>query len=445
MEKKTNRRRTVRTVTFLAAAFAVSLIFAVTGWVQVKALRRSSEYADQRAMEALSESVDGIEITLKKTLYAGSANQFSSLAAKLWSDCAEAKSELGQLPANVGELDSVNKFISQVGNYAVSLSKKRRLDEDLSSEERETLEKLRQYASKLRLSVDELIARYSDCGVWFGQTEEAIDSEKKELNAEQKSSTLSVMSEEFTDYPALIYDGPFSDHIYDREPRSLKDEKKVTKEQALKAAMELSDDEAMTYSSSVGGNMPMYVFRTDETEVGVTVQGGKGAYMLNSRQIDDGRLSVKEAVRRAENYVNARYADMKKTYYEISGGRCIVNFALTKDGVTVYPDLIKVAVSLDNGEVIGVDARDYLMNHTEREIGKPAHSEKEASRIVSRELKIESSSLALIPTDGKAEKLCWEFLCSDDDQKVLVYVNTSTLEEENIFLLMEDENGRLTI
>ena len=445
MNRRTNRRSTVRRITYLTAAFAVSLIFAVTGWTQVKMLRRTSEYADQRAMEALSESVDSMEITLKKTMYAGSANQFSSLAAKLWSDCAEAKSELGQLPVSEGELDKVNRFISQVGNYAVSLSKKRDLDEDLNDEERATLEKLRQYASKLRLSIDELIARYSDCGVWFGQTQEAIESEKGEMESEQKSSTLTVMSEEFTDYPTLIYDGPFSDHIYDREPRSIKDENKVTWQQALNAAKDLSNDDSIAYSSFVGGNMPMYVFRTDEVEVGVTVKGGKGAYMLNSRQINDGRLSVEEAVRRAEIYVNARFADMKKTYYELSGGKCVVNFALVKDDVTVYPDLVKVSVSLDNGEVIGLDARDYLMNHTQRDFGEPKHSEKEAAKIVSRELEIDSSSLALIPTDGKNEKLCWEFLCSDDDQKVLIYVNTDTLAEENIFLLMENENGKLTI
>ena len=43
-----------------------------------------------------------------------------------------------------------------------------------------------------------------------------------------------------------------------------------------------------------------------------------------------------------------------------------INFAYEKDHTTYYPDLIKVSVSLENGEIISFHQRGYLANHRER-------------------------------------------------------------------------------
>ena len=49
-----------------------------------------------------------------------------------------------------------------------------------------------------------------------------------------------------------------------------------------------------------------------------------------------------------------------------------VNYAYEQDGVIVYPDLIKVKMALDNGEVLGIETTGYLNSHTERELVKDA-------------------------------------------------------------------------
>lgn len=442
MEIKLTRRGLIRTVTYTLCALAVAVILAVTGWSKASALEKTKDNAAQRSAEALSEAVDSIDITLKKTLYAGSARQFSSLASKLWSDCAAAKTELGQLPVDAGELDNVNRFISQVGNYAVSLSKKRDLDEDLSDEERKQLETLRDYADKLKLSLDEFIVRCSDSGEWFC----SMFDEVNDTGNEKSTGTLTDMSEDFTDYPTLIYDGPFSDHIYERTPRATEGMKKVTGRKALETAKRLSDDDDLTFAYTVQGTLPKYIFKAGNIETGVTVQGGMPAYMINSRDIGEETIGAAKAVENAKRYAaQAGFENMKETYYETDNGRCVVNLSLYENDVTIYPDLVKVSVALDNGEVIAFDASDYLMNHTKRDIPSPKKKSKEAEKIVSRVLEKQSVSLALIPTEGKSEKLCWEFLCFDGKQKVLVYVNAETLEEEEIFLLIENENGKLTV
>jgi len=48
---------------------------------------------------------------------------------------------------------------------------------------------------------------------------------------------------------------------------------------------------------------------------------------------------------------------MVDTYYLKEDNTAIINYAYKQGDVVVYPDLIKVKIALDNGEVIGLRAR----------------------------------------------------------------------------------------
>ena len=49
-------------------------------------------------------------------------------------------------------------------------------------------------------------------------------------------------------------------------------------------------------------------------------------------------------------------------------------------------------------------------------------------------------------TEGGREAYCYEFKCkSEDGKNVLVYFNAITGKEEQILILIEDENGTLTM
>ena len=52
----------------------------------------------------------------------------------------------------------------------------------------------------------------------------------------------------------------------------------------------------------------------------------------------------------------------------------------------------------------------------------------------------------MIPTEGKGERYCREFLCdTPSGGKCLVYVDARTGEEAKVLLLLEDEDGTLTL
>ncbi len=60
---------------------------------------------------------------------------------------------------------------------------------------------------------------------------------------------------------------------------------------------------------------------------------------------------------------------MKETYYLKQGGAVTINYAYEQN-VIVYPDLIKLKIALDNGEILGIETTGYLNNHTERNISR---------------------------------------------------------------------------
>jgi hypothetical protein len=54
--------------------------------------------------------------------------------------------------------------------------------------------------------------------------------------------------------------------------------------------------------------------------------------------------------------------------------------------------------------------------------------------------------VAIIPTDGKNEVLCHEFVTETaDGRHVLVYVNAKTGIEEMLQILIETDDGTLTV
>ena len=88
------------------------------------------------------------------------------------------------------------------------------------------------------------------------------------------------------------------------------------------------------------------------------------------------------------------------------------------------------------------EASGYLSNHKERAFETPVYSLEQAAAIVSEKLTVKKTSLALIPTDS-GEQRCYEFVCSDGEQEILVYINVITLKEEEILILLKSDGGIL--
>ena len=90
---------------------------------------------------------------------------------------------------------------------------------------------------------------------------------------------------------------------------------------------------------------------------------------------------------------------MEKTYYTKQAGIMTINYACKEDDAIIYPDLIKVKVALDNGEILGIETTGYLNNHEKSNIDKKGIINKEkAKEKINKDIEIEAERLAIIPT-----------------------------------------------
>ena len=292
------------------------------------------------------------------------------------------------------------------------------------------------------LSMDELIKSESTLD----------DAEKTQLPT--VGDSMRLIEKEFPELPSLIYDGPFSNHLSDRRPRMLEGGEEIDENEGRDiAAGFLRIGHTRVYpAGESSGELPCIYYQAersngDTVSVAVTKQGGRILSMLSSHSPGEAVIDIEEGRRIAADFLRSRgYRDMEESYHMLQGGVLTVNFAYVQDDVTCYPDLIKVAVAMDKGEVCGFEAMGYISCHGERELPAAQLSAEEAAAKLPGEMEREHKGLALIPTAGGEERLCHEFICSDgEDRRFIVYVNALSGEQEKILLLLEDENGSLTL
>lgn len=270
------------------------------------------------------------------------------------------------------------------------------------------------------------------------------------------AATFSNIDENFGEYAGLIYDGAFSEHMESAEKKGLTGEE-IDEKRAKQIAKEFIGEDRIQELNSNGlienGNIQVYDFNAkindngnnNNLTISIAKKGGHIVNMNYNREVKAEVISQNEANEKGKEFLNLRgISNMKATYYLKEGGIVTINYAYEQNGVTIYPDLIKVKVALDNGEILGVETSGYLNNHTERTFTKAKISMEEAKSKLNKSLEITSEGMAIIPTEWKTEILCYEFKGKIDDTDFLVYTNVETGREENILVIINTPNGILT-
>lgn len=421
---------------------------------RARALAQEMENQYVRAFHDMTDYVRDVDTLLKKTLLSSDATQISALSAEIFMQTASAKSCLSQLPTESEHLGSASKFLSQLGDYASYLSSKVLISGKISDEEFLNLSELSKHATAVNNTLttleDKLYSQEMSLTSVIGMTAYANEDEAEAVEPDG----IYRIEKDIQNYPALIYDGPFSEHIETMEPMFLKGKTDYTKDQAKQIAQSFLKDKnlkSLDASEDVGGRISCYSFvgtKEDNSKVyiSITKTGGMVLWMLDARSPEKSVIDAKTASSKGLEYLTAiGIVGMKESYYEKSDNTLTVNYAYEGQGIIMYSDLIKLKIALDSGEILGIETRGYLMSHHERSLPLPTLSESDARSKVNSHLTIDSVRLALIPLDSKREVLCYECKGSFEDQNYLIYLNAQTGHEEKILLLLESDDGVLTI
>ena len=449
------RRTKIRSVTYLTAAFLLLAGTVIQQNMQLVQYRRLASNNYTHAFSELSASMNQMATNLEKQTCVTSPSQIAALSAEVYGQSQAAQQAIGELPYADVELEQTAAFVSKVGDYAQAVSRSAAANGGYSGDELENVKALAKAAKTLSASLDGLEGKLYSGDVKLEDLEAVENrlSGVQSAGADTSESRFKTVETDFPELPTLIYDGPFSDSLQSKSAKALEGLEEVSRAQARRVAAEFLEvnPDVLTDNGDIAGDVPAWGFLLQGEKGTCTIQvtktGGKVLNMLCSRGVEGAAVNREEAIEKASAFLTSRgYTDLEENYYSEVNGTLTINFTAVQDDVLLYPDLIKVEVALDNGEIVGFEGENYLMHHVKREKLEPKIKAAQAKEVVSDALELMDVRLALIPTPGEDEVLCWECACqTEEGTRCMVYVNAQTGAEEKILLLQEDETGTLVL
>ncbi|MCA0970327.1 germination protein YpeB [Halobacillus litoralis] len=405
-----------------------------------------AENSYQRAFHELTYNVELLHDKIGATLAMNSRQQLSPQLAEIWKVTSEANSDVGQLPLTLMPFNKTEEFLSQIGDFAYRTAVRDLEKKPLSEEEVQKLEQLHEHSREIKnelRKVQNVVLRdnlrWMDVQLALATNDEVGDNTivngfKTVEKTVDGFETAELGTGSGTSGPAKQYEYLSGDEIDEREARKI-----------ASGWLENIEPSRLTMTESgKGANVPTLTASFQKGEkngyLDLTKKGGHPLTMMISRPVKEAAISLHEASERAKAFVERMEVDsielVESSQYDRTG---VFRFVYTQDDVRFYPDALVVKVALDNGEVLGLSAREYFNFHNERDIKPPVLTEDEARSKVNPQLKVQEQRLAVIENDIKEEVLCYEFLTTMENTTYRIFINATNGEEEKVETLKKSE------
>ena len=441
MEKSTATFITILAALLLAAVavMGVFLNISLQSERQYK-LEANNDY--EQAYYQLTDSVGNMRVNLDKARATHSSAMMCELMMDASVSCESAAQALYKFSADGYSASALTKFANQVGDYCAYLHSKAAKGEEITQSDYSTLQKLSQTAALVQEKLAPVREGMGEGGYEFS-------SRLGSLN-EEFSSIMNALQDGSMEYPSLIYDGPFSDGLDDKQAKSLFGEE-ITPErgaQIIKEKLGGIGINGVSYAGEGNSHFKTYLYTIDDDhgsgDVQLSAAGGHIVqFTFNCEEGEEKSFNAKES---AIAFVSALgYENMTPVWSAESGGIIYMNLCYEQGGVIIYPDMIKVKINALDGHVIGCETLSYLFNHTSRDVETPQLSEREIMARKYGELETQSVRLAVIPTPGGGERLTYEVYGMVGEEKFFVYADPSTGDEVKVLMVVNGEQGELLI
>ena len=414
-------------------------------------IKNNNDYTE--AFSNLVNYINNVESYLAKAMISKSNEHAAQTLTQIWRDSNLAIVYLSRIPLEDNGLSKTAKFLNQVSDYSYSLSRKNIDGKELATEDFENLKTLHNYCMDLENTLNQLSEDVYRGDIKWDNLNNGINTEFAQ--AVDSVNVFSNVDDNLNEYEGLIYDGAYSDHVNKQEKVGLIG-REIEENEAKNIVKQFVGKEYVEEIKSNGfienAEIPSYDFsvklkdRDEDYSIMISKKGGHVVESSLDREVNEEKISQAEANEIGKAYLSDKgFKDMKETYFIKQGNVVTVNYAYNDNGIIVYPDLIKVRIALDNGEILGIETTGYLNSHHDRAYKNPVISIEEARELLNSELEIKGENLSIIPTEWKTEIFCYEFKGSVEGKDFLVYINCETGKEEDILIILETPGGTLTV
>lgn len=371
-----------------------------------------------------------VENDLSKLMITINDKTATHLLSKIQMKSAACGQELSRLPIVATGVQNTLKFTNQLSSYCATAlneySAEKRLPENFDNQITEFFSTCQQVNGQLAyLENDVLNNNVSLLTVNTGET----DTE----------GIFGSIDNDVLEYPSVIFDGPFSDGQERMTPKTKR--QAVSETEATEYVKKLGFD--LPFKGEVNGVVPAYLFENEEKSVQIAKEGGLLLMAISYRQINEGKLTEKDAEQKAMEFAQKlNFGEVKNVWQEYYSNYAVFNFVPVIDNVVIYPDIFKVKVALDNGEIVGFEGKSYIINNKTRQIEEIKFSENDVKGQLKEGFNIETTRLCIVSVNEK-EHLCYEFFGTFNELEFAVYISAVDGQEKTSFRIISGETGKM--
>ena len=388
----------------------------------------SQENTYKRALYSACDSLKNLDAVLGKAAISHDKATQAQLLTFAVLHANEVNQDLSNLPiADSDNFSACQKFVNQTQDYAQYLLKRVASGKDLSEKERRALSNL-----------DDVATRLYDVMQKYAESDSAmfITNGNGLHNSGALSDTFGELKENTFQYEKLIYDGPYSDSV---QQKCYKCGKVITAEKGSEIVSKLFGKNE--FAQKIENKGVWYSYKLSNGRVLLTCDGKVAEYETYRNDTPSDTLSQEQCIASAEEFCRKLGYDVEGVWVSRTQEQTTyVNCATVKEGVIVYPDLVKVAVDSYTGEVVGCEAKAYLINHRDWDVSMGKSDEKQAQSLVDSSLKVTHVAKALVEKNGEYFA-CYQFQCEKDSRQYFVYIDSRTGNEVEIFKVIENTEG----
>ena len=218
------------------------------------------------------------------------------------------------------------KFINQVDGYTTTLAKN---NKTLTASDRETLTNLYNSISSIKEKLNDMSQKFID-----GYN--VLDNSKQSKEDYTSFTTLiSSTKAKDTDYPTMIYDGPFSDTVVNKKIKGL-NFAETSKTEIDKIAANIYKDCNVSSAGEANGKFSTYDYNITlpsgiDCYAQICKNGGKLLTLSSYSNSDKVNFSEEQAITKAEEFAkNQGINDVKCVWSDVVENDAYINLAPVK-------------------------------------------------------------------------------------------------------------------
>lgn len=401
----------------------------------------------QRAFHDLTYRVDQLHDRIGATLAMNSRESLSPALADVWRITSEAQSDVGQLPLSLLPFNKTEEFLAGISDFSYRAAVRDLEKDPLTDKEYKTLKSMYAEAANVQKELRKVQSLVLENNLRWMDVELALASGEKQAD-NTIIDGLKTVEQDVKSYSEAGFGATLTTMKKDLGFENLKG-KEINAEEAKKVAKKFVENnvtDIKVTENGEGADYGFYSVSMDDKEqkvdinMDITKKGGYPIFLVQNRDVADKKISLNQATENARKFLKDHGFEnldlFESAQYDNIG---VFSFVSIEDDVRIYPDAIRMKVALDNGQVIGFSARDYLAAHKKRDIPKPKVSKEEAAKMLNPSLEVQEDRLALILNEFGEEVLCYEFLGTIENDTYRIFIDAENGTEEKVEILKNPE------